>query len=482
MTTRPFQFFCVHGHYYQPPRGNPITGHIGFEPEAGDYRNWNERITAEAYRPNAEIGNFDRISFDLGEPLLSWLRRRSSETYQRILSADRNHLAAKKVGNAVGSVFHHAILPLLKRRDKRTLLYWGSAAFQHHFGRKAEGVWLPEMAVDLETLQMVEAAGYRYTILSQGQINEPIENGGPFWVDLENGRKLAVFVRNDELSNDLSFNVSAAGGAGHWARNKLGVRRAKGGLTLVAVGGETFGHHHLGEERFLHWLLAHEARAVGYRIVTLNEYLNIFEPTETITVKPFTAYGARSVSDWSLGWKGYLLRAFDHLNAALDELYLDVLSPLNVNVWWLRDLYVNVWLKHQTGSEFLAEFATKLTSEQESRILTMLNAQFYMAKSYTSNSLEPARFDSPETRFGIANAALVVKLVEQASGERLGSTLRNNLLLVQDAISGLNGAQVYDSVLEEFKISEVMPATSIEPVPETDEAAAETPSPATDQA
>jgi alpha-amylase/alpha-mannosidase (GH57 family) len=465
VSTRHFQHFCVHGHFYQPPRGNPITGHIGFEPEAGDYRNWNERITAEAYRPNAEIGNFDRISFDIGEPLLSWLRRRAPETYQRILEADRNNLAAKKVGNAVGSVFHHAILPLLKRRDKRTLFYWGYVAFQHHFGRAPEGVWLPEMAVDLETLQMAEASGYRYTILSQGQINEPVENAGPFWVDLENGRRLAVFVRNDELSDDLSFNVSAAGGAGHWARNKLGVRRASG-LTLVAVGGETFGHHHLGEERFLHWLLAHEAPAIGYRVVTLNEYLKDFSPNETVTVKPFTAYSARSVSQWSLGWKGYLLRALDHLSAALDELYVEVMRPLNVNVWRLRDLYVNVWLKHQTGEQFLAEFAPALTSEQQTRLLTMLNAQFYMGKSYTSNSLEPERFDSPETRFGIANAALVVKLVEQATGEQLGSTLRNNLLLVADEISGLNGAQVYDSVLEEFRIGEATPATSIEPVPE----------------
>ncbi|MCS6870348.1 MAG: DUF3536 domain-containing protein [Anaerolineae bacterium] len=466
MSTRTFQFFCVHGHFYQPPRGNPITGHIGFEPEAGDYRNWNERITAEAYRPNAEIGNFDRISFDIGEPLLSWLRRRAPETYQRILEADRKNLAEKKVGNAVGSVFHHAILPLLKRRDKRTLLYWGYVAFQHHFGRLPEGVWLPEMAVDLETLQMVQASGYRYTILSQGQINEPVENGGPFWVDLENGKKLAIFVRNDELSNDLSFNVSAAGGAGHWARNRLGVRRASG-LTLVAVGGETFGHHHLGEERFLHWLLAHEARAVGYRVVTLNEYLSAFPPIETVTVKPFTSYSANSVSRWSLGWKGYLLRAFDHLSAALDELYVEMMRPLNVNIWRVRDLYVNVWLKQQTGTQFLAEFASNLTSEQEERLLTMLNAQFYMSKAYTSNGLEPERFDSPETRFGIANAALAVKLAEQATGEKLGSTLRNNLLLVRDEVSGLNGAQVYDSVLEEFRIGEATPATSIEPIPET---------------
>lgn len=59
-----------------------------------------------------------------------------------------------------------------------------------------------------------------------------------------------------------------------------------------------------------------------------------------------------------------------------------------------------------------------------------------------------------------------MKLVEQATGEKLGGTLRNNLLLVADEVSGLNGAQVYDSVLEEFRIGEATPATSIEPIPE----------------
>ncbi|GAB4555525.1 MAG: hypothetical protein OHK0023_26910 [Anaerolineae bacterium] len=465
MSTRQFQYFCVHGHYYQPPRGNPVTGHIGFESEAGDYRNWNERITAEAYRPNAEIGNFDRISFDLGDPLLSWLRRRAPETYARILKADAENLNQKGVGNALGSIFHHAIMPLLKRREKRTMLYWGNVAFQHHFNRRTNGVWLPEMAVDLETLQEVEMAGYQFTILSQSQINEPVEGAGPYWVSLDNGKYLAVFVRNDELSNDLSFNISATGGAGHWARNRLASRR-KGLLTLVAVGGETFGHHHIGEERFLHWLLSHEARSIGYKVVTLTEMMRDFPPTELVTIKPFTTYNANTLQHWTNGWKSYLWRAFDHLSAMIDELYLDAMHGLGVNPWRVSDHFVYVWLNQMTGPELLAEFMPGLDSEHESRILALLNARFYMGKSYTSNGFEPYRFNSPQSRFNIANAALAIELAEAATGIGLSSSFRNNLLLVVDDESRLNGAQVYDSVLEEFRISEVAPVPSIEPIPE----------------
>jgi len=56
---------CIHGHFYQPPREDPITGRIPDEHGAHPYHNWNERIHAECYRPNAELGNFERISFNV---------------------------------------------------------------------------------------------------------------------------------------------------------------------------------------------------------------------------------------------------------------------------------------------------------------------------------------------------------------------------------------------------------------------------------
>ena len=92
----------LHGHFYQPPREDPWTGIVPEQPGAAPFHDWNERITAECYRPNgwarilgdhgrivAIVDNYRRLSFDMGPTLLSWLEEHAPETYDRIVAADR---------------------------------------------------------------------------------------------------------------------------------------------------------------------------------------------------------------------------------------------------------------------------------------------------------------------------------------------------------------------------------------------------------
>ena len=69
------RFVCVHGHFYQPPRENPWTGRVEPEASAVPFHDWNERITTECYLPNADAGNYARMSFNFGPTLMSWLER-----------------------------------------------------------------------------------------------------------------------------------------------------------------------------------------------------------------------------------------------------------------------------------------------------------------------------------------------------------------------------------------------------------------------
>jgi alpha-amylase/alpha-mannosidase (GH57 family) len=459
-TNRTYNYLCIHGHFYQPARGNPISDEIGEEKDAAPFQNWNERITAESYRPNANVGNFERMSFDVGEALMKWMRVNDPDTYQRIIESNRVHVERHGIGNALARPFHHVILPLQRLRDKRTLLHWGRYSFHKRFGFEPLGLWLPEMAFDVETLQAVRAAGFTYTIISQGQVHDRVE-GGPYWVDLENGERLAVFIRNDGLSNDLSFNISGVGGAGHWARSVLGSRRSGAApLTLLAVGGETFGHHHLGEEQFLRWLLQSEASSVGYKVVTLNQYLLDNPPQDTISLKMFSSWSCQhGVARWVTGcdctpgdntWKAALRRALDNLSADVAELYQDAVRPFGINPWALRDSYIRVILEEMDASTYLQEMIGGLTTEAEKRIAGLLQAQTLLLRAYNSFTFFYESLDRAEPHYALANVTYAIQLAKDATGTDLGRRFRNELYIARSQRSGLNGQQLYDQVVAEY--------------------------------
>src|SRR6202521_2903952 len=135
---------CVHGHFYQPPRENPSLEAIELQDSAYPYHDWNERVTAECYAPNATsrildneqrilqlVNNYAQMSFNFGPTLLPWLKVKAPKVYEAILEADR--MSQKKFGghgsaNAQG--YNHMILLLANRRDKVTQVKWGISDFQ----------------------------------------------------------------------------------------------------------------------------------------------------------------------------------------------------------------------------------------------------------------------------------------------------------------------------------------------------------------
>ena len=105
------------------------------------------------------VNNYSGISFNFGPTLLSWMKDKDSETYQKILDADR--VSAQRFsghGSAMAQCYNHMIMPLANARDKLTQVIWGIEDFRFRFGRDPEGMWLPETAVDLETLDLHGAA------------------------------------------------------------------------------------------------------------------------------------------------------------------------------------------------------------------------------------------------------------------------------------------------------------------------------------
>jgi alpha-amylase/alpha-mannosidase (GH57 family) len=193
---------CIHGHFYQPPRENPSLEYVELQESAYPYHDWNERVTAECYAPNAAsrmmdedgrianiTNNYSRISFDFGPTLLSWLEENAGEVYQSILEADRESSKTfSGHGSAMAQAYNHMIMPLANSRDKRSQVIWGLWDFEHRFRRTAEGMWLPETAVDVETLDLLAELGVKFTILAPRQASRVRRIGGRSWKDVSGER------------------------------------------------------------------------------------------------------------------------------------------------------------------------------------------------------------------------------------------------------------------------------------------------------
>ncbi|MBZ0301189.1 MAG: DUF3536 domain-containing protein [Anaerolineae bacterium] len=466
MPTIERSYLSVYGHFSQPPRGNPLTHEIGHEDDAAPSENWNERVADRCYDPNAEAGNFAQISYSVGESLLAWLEIHHPETYATIIASD--HAAevdeAKAVtGNALATAFHHTILPLARKRDKRTQILWGIAAFEQRFGRKPLGFWLPEMAVDTETLLLLAESGIQYTLLAAQQIRDmPFQGGaGPYLVRLSRSRTIGVFVRDDRLSSEISFNIHNLGGAGHWTRNTLGpARKSSGPLLLLATEGETFGHHYAGEDQFLRWLMTHEAPAVGYTMTNLDTYFKECPPSWAVKIhEPSSWSDQRGLANWATGqadpkrdttWKGALRRALDNVASDLDRAYEDMARPLDIEPWHLRDRYAPVLLGAQDADAFLEEHAPTVGPDTAQQLKAMLDAQELIQRAYTSYTFTNDALDSRQPRYAIACAAAAVMLVQQATGRDMSERLMPDLAVV---ISGsTTGTEILRSVVEEFNL------------------------------
>jgi len=278
----------IHGHFYQPPREDPWLNQVAAEPSAAPYHDWNERIERESYRavvaarvyaPDGRIAQIVNtlasISFNFGATLLEWLEREAPATYAAVLEADRaSHARHAGHGNAIAMPYHHVIMPLASRRDKVTEVRWGIADFRRRFGRDPEGMWLPETAVDPETLDVLAAEGIAFTILAPHQVEQAPADGSAGRYRTSGGRAIALCVYDGAISHDVAFGPLLKDAAA-WAERLLapGKRGSERRLVAVATDGETYGHHHKFGEVALAWVLRDLERRRDVRVENFAAFL-----------------------------------------------------------------------------------------------------------------------------------------------------------------------------------------------------------------
>lgn len=465
--------FCIHGHFYQPPREDPLTGEIPFEIGASPFRNWNERIHDQCYRPNAALGNFKHISFNIGPTLVDWMAHYDAETMHLIIEQERSNLEKNPVGNGMAQAYNHTILPLASRLDKITQIRWGLADFEHRFGHQPEGMWLPEAGVDNETLEILVDHGIRFVILAPWQADDThLDTNQAYRVELQNGKNLSVLFYNQELSTRISFDPPSTVNADEFVqkyvvqqyRVKTGKLSLEPQIVLAASDGELYGHHQPFRDKFLSYLFTGGLKGSSLEATYPALWLRKYPPTRTIGIRPFTSWSCHhGVTRW-MGpcgctlhgeWKTAFRQACNEIARALDDQYEQALAPLFSDPWELRHQYIRILLGQEKPDVWLQGNARQLLNAQNiKRILMLLAAQFERQRMFTSCGWYFEDFDRIEPRNNVAYSAQAVWLNHQATGVDLTSLAMAWLRPVKSWRSGLRGDVVFSQFFQRVRGSE----------------------------
>jgi alpha-amylase/alpha-mannosidase (GH57 family) len=464
------QAFCVHAHFYQPPREDPLSGEIPLERGASPYKNWNERINDHCYLPNAEAGNFGKISFNIGPTLAGWIAKYSPKTMKLIVAQERQNYEKYGVGNGMAQPYNHTILPLAPRYDKVTEVRWGIADFEMRFGHKPEGMWLPETAVDTETLEVMAECGIRYTILAPWQADaDNVDVFRPYHVALSDGKDINVFFYNQQLSTGISFNPGVTVNADRFTREvllptfPLQVGSDETDLLMVASDGELYGHHQPFREKFLAYLMDGALKNTNIEVSYPGLWLKQHPPTESIRILDNTSWSCHhGIERWRGAcdctpngeWKKPFREALRHIALLVDEQYELAVQSYLSDPWELRHRYIETLQGQISPRDLIRSLLSRRVTEEHIReIELLLNAQYERRRMFTSCGWFFDDYDRIEPQNNTAYAAQAVWLTYLATGIDLSEDAIEVFSEVKSWRSGLRASDVFKNHLQKARDS-----------------------------
>jgi alpha-amylase/alpha-mannosidase (GH57 family) len=496
-------YVCIHGHFYQPPRENPWLEEIEVQDSAAPYHDWNDRITVECYRPNDSarivdgegfitqiVNNYSRISFNFGPTLLSWLEYKAPDVYHALQEADRKSLEHYSGhGSAVAQAYNHLIMPLANRRDKETQAIWGIRDFEHRFGRKPEGMWLPETAVDDETLNVLAEQGIKFTILAPSQAGAVRDIGSTDWsptpdgsvdttqayrVPLAENRTIVVFFYDGSPSHDIAFGNLLSNG-GDFARRLVArlqnVPPMEPLLSHIATDGETYGHHQKHGEMALAFALRTIEEDKLAALTNYGEFLALHPPKKEAQVVPNTSWScahgierwrsncgcnAGRGPGWQQEWRGPLRAALDWLRDAINPRFEQRAGELLKDPWKARNDYIRVVLDRSPANEdaFFADHARRALSPEETTLaLQLLELERQLQLMYTSCGWFFDDIGGIETVQILEYAGRAVQLAEMLFSESYEAGFKERLAAAPGNVpENGNGSQIYDKLVRPNQI------------------------------
>jgi alpha-amylase/alpha-mannosidase (GH57 family) len=461
------RYVCIHGHFYQPPRENPWLEAIELQDSAYPYHDWNERIDAECYAPNSAsrildpegriariVNNYASISYNFGPTLLAWMKEKSPETYRRVLDADEESVREfAGHGSALAQCYNHMIMPLANQRDKYTQVRWGIRDFEARFGRRPEGMWLPETAVDIQTLDILAENGILFTILAPHQARRErqkrqkwrdvsgarIDPTMAYKLRLPSRRATTIFFYDGPISRAVAFENLLDRGE-NLAGRLIGAfsdARPRSQLVHIATDGETYGHHHHYGEMALSYALQYIQEKQLAKLTNYGEFLSLQPPVCEVQIHEDTSWSCvhgieRWRSDcgcntggqpgWNQQWRQPLREALDWLRDEAVVFFEQRACELLRDPWAARDDYIDVILDRsaEVRASFFNRHATRTLEERE-RItaLNLFELQRHAMLMYTSCGWFFSELSGIETVQVIQYAGRVIQLAKHLGGPDL---------------------------------------------------------------
>ena len=463
------KYICIHGHFYQPPRENPWLEAVELQDSAFPYHDWNERVMAECYAPNAHArlldgdgriermaNNYAKISFNFGPTLLSWMSEKAPDILDAIVAADKKSREQfSGHGSALAQCYNHIIMPLANRRDKFTQVAWGIRDFESRFGRKPEGMWLPETAADNESLDVLAEQGIKFTILSPHQarrvrpLDDSDENhwqdvGGakidpsmPYLVKLPSGRSIAVFFYDGPIAQAIAFEELLRNGEtlANRLMDAFDDGRDHPQLAHVATDGESYGHHFQYGDMALAYALNLIEKNDQVRLTVYAEFLEKYPPTHEVEIHQPSSWSCPHGVDrwkrdcgcnsgghegWNQQWREPLRNALDWLRDKFAPLYETKAKELLKEPWVARDDYITVILDRspENMSKFFTRHATRDLNESEQiTAMRLLEMQRHAMLMFTSCGWFFDEISGLETTQVIQYAARALQLAKELSSE-----------------------------------------------------------------
>ncbi len=486
-------YICIHGHFYQPPRENPWLEKVQKQDEASPFHDWNERVSYECYEPNAAsrilddkkrvisiVNNYKKMSFNFGPTLLAWLERYRPEVYRAVIDADiESRKSFSGHGSALAQAYNHIIMPLAEKRDKATQVKWGIADFRSRFRRDPEGMWLPETAVDYETLDILADEGISFTILAPHQAVRVRPQGGEEWTDmrggkidtmrayrcnLPSGRSIALFFYNGVIAHGVSFGDLLRDGKGFAERLLQPLTGSeKDALVHIATDGETYGHHHRFGDMALAYCIHHIESNNLARVTVYGEYLEKFPPAYEVEIAENTSWSCvHGVERWRSNcgcktgrhpaytqeWRAPLRKAMDRLRDGLSPFFEKEAAVLLKDPWEVRDRYITLILDRSSKNveTFLQKHERKPLSPQDRvQVLKLLEMQRNTQLMFTSCGWFFEEISDIETTQVMQYAARAMQLARETNGPDLEPEYLNILEKAQSNRPEYNtGRVVYD--------------------------------------